>query len=56
MLQHINKKEMEFKVSYICRDGDLSHVRVYASDVDGAKESAKREYWDIESIIEVVKI
>tara|TARA_B100001175_G_C19194490_1_gene488359 strand:+ start:483 stop:626 length:144 start_codon:yes stop_codon:yes gene_type:complete len=47
---------MEFKVSYISIEGDLSHVRVYASDVNGAKESAKREYWDIESIIEVVKI
>jgi len=47
---------MEFKVSYISIEGDLSHVRVYASDVDGAKESAKREYWYIESIIEVVKI
>jgi len=45
-----------FKVSYIDKEGDLSHVRVEANDVDGAKVSAKREYWDIENIIQVIEI
>lgn len=46
----------EFKVSYTDKEGDLSHVRVEANDVEGAKESAKREYWDIEDIIQVIEL
>ena len=46
----------EFKVSYTDKEGDLSHVRVEAYDSNGAKESAKREYWDIENIIQVIEL
>lgn len=46
----------EFKVSYVDADDDLCHVRVFAYDEEGAEAAAKREYWDIERIIQVVPL
>jgi hypothetical protein len=46
----------EFKVSYNCTDGDLCHVRVDAYEKQGAEAQAKREYWDIDTIIQVTSV
>jgi len=46
----------EWKVSYTDKEGDLSHVRVFADDKEDAKSEARREQWDIEDIIQVTEI
>ena len=45
-----------FKVSYEDKDGDLSNVSVFADDVEGAKAQAKREYWDIDRVVQVIEL
>lgn len=44
---------MKFYIDYLDSDGDLCHVWVDAFDKNEAEEIAKREYWDIDSIINV---
>lgn len=46
----------EWKVSYMDKEDDLSHVRVFADDENGAEAQAKIEYHDIDRIIQVVPI
>ena len=46
----------DFKVSYEDKEGDLSHVRIQADNREGAKAQAKREYWDIDRIIQVIEL
>ena len=48
----------KFKVSYAPTydEDDLCHVSVYADDEDGAEVQARREYHDIDSIIQVIPL
>jgi len=46
----------EWKVSYTDKEGDLSHVRVSACDESDAESVARREYWDIEEVIQVISM
>lgn len=43
-----------FFVSYLDNEGDLCHVRVEAFDKEDAKLQVRREYWNVEEILEVV--
>lgn len=43
----------KFYIDYICTDDDLCHIWVEANSKEEAIRSAKREYWDIKSIISV---
>jgi hypothetical protein len=45
-----------WKVSYKDKYEDLTNVWVYADDKEDAKRQARREYWDIERIIDVVPL
>lgn len=40
-------------ISYLDNEGDLCHVNVEAFDKDDAKIQVKREYWNVEEILEV---
>ena len=40
-------------VSYLDNEGDLCHVHVEAFDKDDAKLQVRREYWNVEEIIQV---
>lgn len=46
---------MKYYVDYLTSDGDLNHVWVDAFDKADAEEKARREYWDIDQIIDVRK-
>lgn len=43
----------KYKVWYRTEDGDCSKAWTYANDKNDAKERIKREYWDVENIIDV---
>ena len=43
-----------FFVSYLDSEGDLCHVYVEAFDKDDAKLQVRREYWNVEEILEIV--
>lgn len=43
----------KWKICYREKAGDIANVWVYAETRDEAKREAKREYWDIDYIIEV---
>lgn len=40
-------------ISYLDNEGDLCHVNVEAFDKDDAKIQVRREYWNVEEILEV---
>ena len=42
-----------FVIDYIDNEGDLCHVSVEAFDKDDAKLQVRREYWNVEEIIQV---
>lgn len=42
-----------FFISYLDNEGDLYHVNVEAFDKDDAKLQVRREYWNVDEIIEV---
>lgn len=46
----------QYKVSYMSseEEDDLCHVTIYAYSKKEAEEQAKREYWDIGRIVQVV--
>lgn len=48
--------QKKWKVSYKDKYDDLTNVWVYANDKEDAKRQARREYWDIERIIDVVPL
>lgn len=43
----------KFFVDYLDKGGDYCHVWVEANSKDDAIYQAKREYWDIEQIVDV---
>ena len=43
-----------FFVSYLDNEGDLCHVYVEAFDRDDAEIQVRREYWNVEEILEIV--
>lgn len=43
----------KFYIDYTCTDDDLCHIWVEANSKEEAIREAKREYWDIKSIISV---
>ena len=43
-----------FFVSYLDNEGDLCHVHVEAFDKDDAELQVRREYWNVEKILEIV--
>lgn len=47
---------MKYKITYIAKDGDCCSVWTEASSVSEAKSNAKSEYWDIQEIIDVIKL
>jgi hypothetical protein len=40
-------------VSYLDNEGDLCHVHVEAFDNEDAKLQVRREYWNVDEIIQV---
>jgi hypothetical protein len=44
---------MKFYVDYLDESGDYCHVWVDADSMDDAINQAKREYWDIDTIVNV---
>lgn len=45
---------MKYTIDYVDKNDDLCHVWVQASGKEEAKRVAKREYWDIARIIQVI--
>lgn len=43
-----------FFVSYLDSEGDLCHVHVEAFDKKDAELQVRREYWNVEEILEIV--
>lgn len=43
-----------FYISYLDSEGDLCHVHVEAFDKEDAELQVRREYWNVEEILEIV--
>jgi len=50
------KEHRNYRVSYLDVDEDLTHVTIPADSKEEAESYAKREYWDIASVVQVVKM
>ena len=46
---------MKWTIDYLDSEGDLCHIWVEAYDKKEAEQKAYKEYWDIDTIIEIHK-
>ena len=46
----------EYRVSYMDIEEDVTHVRIEAYSEEDAVVNVQREYWDVVSIIQIVKV
>ena len=45
---------LEYTVYYTTEEHDSCKVTVHANSIDEAKSTAKREYWDVQSIDQII--
>ena len=46
---------MKWTIDYLDSEGDLNHIWVEADCKEEAEQAALREYWDIDTIIDIHK-